>query len=51
MYLFHFSLMPILDNEDYANLTPVALFFGMDNAEELTELGINYSIFFFFQHF
>ncbi|VIO97058.1 Uncharacterized protein BM_BM17667 [Brugia malayi] len=31
-------LMPILDNEDYANLTPVASFFGMDNAEELTQL-------------
>ncbi|KAM3720467.1 Shufflon protein [Dirofilaria immitis] len=30
--------MPILDNEDYANLTPVASFFGMDNAEELTAL-------------
>ncbi|KAK6107239.1 hypothetical protein QQG55_27410 [Brugia pahangi] len=31
-------LMPILDNEDYANLTPIASFFGMDNAEELTQL-------------
>lgn len=37
--LFNFSLMPILDNEDYSNLTPIASFFGMDNAEELTELG------------
>uniref|UniRef100_A0A8R1XQC7 Uncharacterized protein n=1 Tax=Onchocerca volvulus TaxID=6282 RepID=A0A8R1XQC7_ONCVO len=30
--------MPILDNEDYANLTPVVSFFGMDNVEELTAL-------------
>ncbi|VBB33936.1 unnamed protein product [Acanthocheilonema viteae] len=35
--------MPILDNEDYSNLIPVAFFFGMDNAKELTELGYNYS--------
>uniref|UniRef100_A0A0R3RLH6 ODV-E66 n=1 Tax=Elaeophora elaphi TaxID=1147741 RepID=A0A0R3RLH6_9BILA len=34
----HGNLMPILDNEDYLNLTPVASFFGMDNAQELTEL-------------
>ncbi|VDO38841.1 unnamed protein product [Onchocerca flexuosa] len=30
--------MPILDNEDYANLTPMATFFGMDNVKELTVL-------------
>uniref|UniRef100_A0A915Q8E1 Uncharacterized protein n=1 Tax=Setaria digitata TaxID=48799 RepID=A0A915Q8E1_9BILA len=30
--------MPISENEDYVNLTPVAYFFGMDNAKELTEL-------------
>ncbi|EFO15396.1 hypothetical protein LOAG_13112 [Loa loa] len=34
----HGILMPILDNEDYANLTPITSFFGMDNTEELTEL-------------
>ncbi|VDK87380.1 unnamed protein product [Litomosoides sigmodontis] len=35
----HGNLMPVLDNEDYSNLTPIASFFGMDNAEEFTELG------------
>ncbi|CAG9538820.1 unnamed protein product [Cercopithifilaria johnstoni] len=34
----HGNLMPILDTEEYSNLTFVASFFGMNNAEELTEL-------------
>lgn len=44
VYLLNFSLMPILDSENYSNLTPIATFFGMDNVEELTELG--YFLFF-----